>query len=128
MEERRETQGSVLGALSKAVGLLSLVVGVLVTIQDKPQVVPAISLLLFVYLAAYALFDFCDAIGRTVVRAEEPVADVHPRLRQELPAKNGAEYADQDGHLDRAGGVKPSIGVIVEVGARLEVGDGDRHR
>lgn len=60
--ERRDAPGSVLGAVSQVVGILSAVVGLLAALRGKPELVPPVCLLLFVFLAAYALFDFCDAL------------------------------------------------------------------
>ena len=53
---------------------------------------------------------------------------MHARLRQQLAAVDRAVDAEQDGELDRAGRVEPAVGVIVELGPRLEVGDGDGER
>jgi hypothetical protein len=66
-------------------------------------------------------------VGRSVVGAEEAVAHVHARLREELAAEDCAEDADENGDLDRAGRVKPPVGVIVKVRARLEIHQRDGH-
>ncbi len=65
-------------------------------------------------------------VGRAVVRAEEPVAHVHARLRQQVAAMDRAVDADQDGDLDRARRVEPAVGVVLELGACLQVVERDR--
>ena len=75
---------------------------------------------LAVHLRVRVAID-ADAIRRAVVRAQEAVADVHARLRQQLAAMDRAVDADQHGELDRAGRVEPAIAVVIELRSRLEI-------
>ena len=57
--------------------------------------------------------------------AEEAVAHVQPRLRQQPAVMNRRVDAEQDRDLDRARGVEPAVGVPAKARPRLRVVDGD---
>ena len=65
---------------------------------------------------------------RAVIRAQEAVAHVKTRLRREPPASDLAVHGQQDRDLDRARAVVPSIAVVLQRVARLDIMQGHRDR
>src|SRR5262249_55933708 len=65
---------------------------------------------------------------RSVRRAEEPVAHVHARVRQEPPVVNGRIDAKQDRDLDGTRRMKPAVGVASKAQMSLGVVHSNRKR
>ena len=65
------------------------------------------------------------AEGNVFDDAQKPVAHVDTRMGQQLATIDRRKNPEQNRNLDRAGGVEPAIGVIVDLESSLAVVQGD---